>query len=142
MMIGLDLQPYLLMNHLFSFKLILFVSGQNAGNQSTNAKKSQNTKQRKKIMFWGAFNSILKLPLYFVEGRMNSKKYCEILNTNLLPHVSNAFNYFRILQDNDPKHNSEYTMEWMEEKGVSVLSIPKYSPDLNPIDKFVEVVKV
>jgi len=91
-MIGLDLQPYLLMNHLFSFKLILFVSGQNAGNQSTNAKKSQNTKQRKKIMFWGAFNSILKLPLYFVEGRMNSKKYCEILNTNLLPHVNNAFN--------------------------------------------------
>jgi transposase len=99
-------------------------------------------KQKKKVIFWGAFNSTFKFPLYFIEERMNSKKYCQILSKNLLPLANDTFSNFRILQDNDPKHNSEYTMEWLDKNGVSVLSIPAYSPDFNPIENLWRLLKL
>lgn len=44
--------------------------------------------------------------------------------------------FWNNLQDNDSKHTSRSTKEWMMEKGMldSVMKTPASSPDLNPIE--------
>ncbi|KAI4887719.1 hypothetical protein NFI96_026797 [Prochilodus magdalenae] len=37
------------------------------------------------------------------------------------------------VKDNDPKHTSKYTSEWLRENKVRSLEWPSQSPDLNPI---------
>ena len=37
-------------------------------------------------------------------------------------------------QDNDPKHRSKSTTEWLQQKKIRLLEWPSPSPDLNPID--------
>uniref|UniRef100_A0A9J8DJK7 Tc1-like transposase DDE domain-containing protein n=1 Tax=Cyprinus carpio carpio TaxID=630221 RepID=A0A9J8DJK7_CYPCA len=40
---------------------------------------------------------------------------------------------FIFQHDNDPKHTSESTKEWLHQKTIKVLEWPSQSPDLNPI---------
>lgn len=44
--------------------------------------------------------------------------------------------FWNNLQDNDSKHTSRSSKEWMREKGMldSVMKTPASSPDLNPIE--------
>ena len=37
-------------------------------------------------------------------------------------------------QDNDPKHISKSTTEWLQQKKIRLLECPSESPDLNPIE--------
>ena len=37
-------------------------------------------------------------------------------------------------KDNDPKHTTKTTQEWLREKCLNVLEWPCQSPDLNPIE--------
>ncbi len=37
-------------------------------------------------------------------------------------------------QDNDPKHTSKTTSEWLKKNKIKVLEYPSQSPDLNPIE--------
>ena len=37
-------------------------------------------------------------------------------------------------QDNDPKHTSKFTIEWLKKKRIKVLQWPSQSPDFNPIE--------
>jgi len=69
---------------------------------------------------------------------MDSRVYIEILRNHmkpstawLLPHPRDPF----ILQhDNDPKHRSRKTCEWLGRNHVATLPWPAQSPDLNPIE--------
>ncbi|KAF7653860.1 hypothetical protein LDENG_00077700 [Lucifuga dentata] len=36
-------------------------------------------------------------------------------------------------QDNDPKHKSKFTSEWLKRKKMKVLECPSQSPDLTPL---------
>jgi hypothetical protein len=39
-----------------------------------------------------------------------------------------------LLQDNARVHTAAHTIAWLQENGVNLLTIPPYSPDLNPIE--------
>ena len=77
------------------------------------------------LMFWGCFSSSGTGQLCKVDGIMNSLKYQDILQRT---------GQWTFQQDNDPKHTSKSTKEWLQKKSWRVLEWPSQSPDLNPIE--------
>ena len=59
-----------------------------------------------------------------------------ILRDNLLPFIKERFpDSHRFQQDNDPKHRSNMTKQFMEENGINWWTVwPSESPDINPIE--------
>ncbi|KAI4871408.1 hypothetical protein NFI96_000872 [Prochilodus magdalenae] len=92
------------------------------------------------IMLWGCFASNGTGKLQRVQGTMNSLQYQEILEENVMSHVSESVTNLRLgrrwtfQQDNDPKHTSKSTRAWLNMKGWNILEWPSQSPDLNPIE--------
>ena len=66
---------------------------------------------------------------------MTSIRYCDLLDAALLPSIAAMFpDGHRFQQDNDPKHASNYTKDFLQDKGVRWWKTPAESPDLNPIE--------
>ncbi|KAK3511451.1 hypothetical protein QTP70_008891 [Hemibagrus guttatus] len=67
---------------------------------------------------------------------MNSAVYQKILKENVQPSVSdlNLKQPWVLQQDNDPKHTSKSTSEWLKKNKMKTLEGPSQSPDLNPIE--------
>ena len=66
---------------------------------------------------------------------MDKELYVDILEESRLPFIHDTYpdnHYF--MQDNDPKHSSNYAETWMAAKGVNRWKTPPESPDLNPIE--------
>ena len=86
-------------------------------------------------MFWGGFSNGGVTPLVEVPGRMNSQKYADMLQENLLPRARQlAGRNWIYQQDNAPIHVSKHTNDRLNENRVRVLDWPARSPDLNPIE--------
>ncbi|KAG1301675.1 hypothetical protein G6F64_011589 [Rhizopus arrhizus] len=72
------------------------------------------------------------------DGTMNSEEYQEILGTSL----KDTMEYYGLnwetsvfQHDNDPKHRSKSTTQWMKDSGMIYIDDwPSQSPDLNPIE--------
>ncbi len=88
------------------------------------------------IMLWGCFSAARTGRLVAIEGKMNSAKYRDILDENLLQSAQDLRlgRRFTFQQDNDPKHTAKITKEWLHNNSVTVLEWPSQSPDLNPIE--------
>ena len=89
------------------------------------------------LMVWGCmgWNGVGKL--VEVQGTMDAKQYCEILDVGVVEsfEVLEIEEDKRIFQqDNDPKHRSKLATQWFEDNNINVLSWPAQSPDLNPIE--------
>jgi len=69
-------------------------------------------------------------------GIMDSSGYQTIMKEYLLPFISRAYPQgYRLVMDNDPKHKSKSTSEWMKANKINHWPMPPESPDLNPIER-------
>ena len=66
---------------------------------------------------------------------MNAELFIDILDKTLLPFIEWVYpEGHKFMQDNDPKHSSNMTKEWLQNKSVNWWKTPAESPDLNPIE--------
>uniref|UniRef100_A0A9J7Z5Z0 Tc1-like transposase DDE domain-containing protein n=1 Tax=Cyprinus carpio carpio TaxID=630221 RepID=A0A9J7Z5Z0_CYPCA len=71
-----------------------------------------------------------------IERQMDGAMYSKILNENLLPSARTLkMGHGWVFQhDNDPKHTTKTTKEWLKEKHIKVMEWPSQFPDLNSIE--------
>lgn len=98
-----------------------------------------------KRMFWACFDINGVSELVEVEGRMNSKKYCEVLEQGLLPFLEKRKNMgskgITFQQDNATSHTAKATMNWLYKKKIKVLDWPANSPEWNPSENLWSTLK-
>jgi transposase len=87
------------------------------------------------VMVWAAFSWHGKSRIAFINGRMNSIGYQEMLETFLIPYLErrDAIDFI-FQQDNAPIHASNSTRQWFTDNNIPVLDWPARSPDMNPIE--------
>ena len=80
---------------------------------------------RVSVMIWGCFIGRELGPLViFPEGRIDSKRYCDLLHEHLLPFLETLPKDTVLAEDNAPIHSSKYTKRWLEENDVNVILLP------------------
>jgi transposase len=83
------------------------------------------------VMVWGAISVRRQSKLCFINQRINSESYQQVLENHLLP-IYQPGDVFQ--QDNAPPHASYSTRQWFIDHEIEVLPWPSLSPDLNPIE--------
>ncbi|KAK3552485.1 hypothetical protein QTP86_012155 [Hemibagrus guttatus] len=88
------------------------------------------------VMVWGCFAASGPGRLAVINGTMNSAVYQKILKENVQTSVCDLKlkRTWVLQQDNDPKHTSKSTSEWLKKNKMKTLEWPSQSPDLNPIE--------
>lgn len=88
-------------------------------------------------MIWGAIASDWHSPSVFIEGKLDSTKFIDILTPQLQQmkeHYEERGWFF--LQDNAPMHTSKLTRNLLLTQNIAQLKFPARSPDLNPIENY------
>lgn len=89
------------------------------------------------VMVWGAITYHGVGKLVFICTKMDSDVFVDTLSVGYSQtlEMHEYDNGQTILQqDNDPKHTSRRTKEWLDASGIRVMPWPSCSPDLNPIE--------
>ncbi|CAH1379168.1 unnamed protein product [Tenebrio molitor] len=90
----------------------------------------------KGVMIWGCMSAKGLGNFEFIDGIVNAEKYQKILTNSLLPSFNklHAEENFIFQQDEASCHTVKSTQKWLSEKGITVLSWPSSSKDLNIIE--------
>lgn len=89
------------------------------------------------VMVWGVITPNGVGRLHRVDGIMDAVKYIGILESSLLPTISDldkSPGEVILVQDNDPKHKAKKTAAWLEENELVTMDWPPNSPDMNIIE--------
>ena len=88
-----------------------------------------------KVHVWAAISKRGASAIVIFTGILTSTRYCEILETALVPFIEKVYPHgHRYQQDNDPKHTSNYTKDFLSDRSINWWKTPAESPDLNPIE--------
>ena len=96
------------------------------------------------IFLWGCITAEGPGNLVKIDVGLGSALYCQIPEKDLLgtlDYYAISKNHVYLLHDNDSKHRSKMTQEWLKSNEVKVIDWPAYSPDLNPIENMWHFVK-
>ncbi len=87
-------------------------------------------------MVWGCFAASGPGRLAVINGTMNFAVYQKTLKDNVRPSVRDLKlkRTWVLQQENDPKHTSKSTSEWLKKNKMKTLEWPSQCPDLNPIE--------
>ena len=72
------------------------------------------------------------------EGYLNTHTFYYYLKDIILPELKVGQ---VIVMDNLSSHKGEIIQELLTEKGIKVIYLPSYSPDLNPIEMYWSIIK-
>jgi transposase len=89
------------------------------------------------VTVWGMITCQGVGRLHCVEGTMDAKQYCSILQKSLLGSLQDARLSSKSIifqQDNDPKHTSKLATAWLKNHNFRVLPWPPNSPDMSIIE--------
>jgi transposase len=68
-----------------------------------------------KVHLWGAFSASGPVGFFLFTGTMDAKRYCEILQSHLLPNASDVGRQWRFQQDNAPVHTAKATLRFLNQ---------------------------
>jgi len=89
------------------------------------------------VMVWGAITRHGVGRLIFIEGTMDSKVFVDVLDRGFngtLKMYDLAPESVYLQQDNDPKHTSKYTQEWISGQEIESIGWAACSPDMSIIE--------
>lgn len=89
------------------------------------------------ILLWGVITPKGVGRLQLAHGKVDSKQICAMLKNGLLGTLQDQKqepDSILYAQDNDPKHTSRYTQNFLAENEIKLLPWPASSPDMNIIE--------
>jgi hypothetical protein len=94
------------------------------------------------ITVWSGISTRGSTPLIFIEGSVDTQKYIEILEKDLIKTMDNLYTDGYIFQqDNAPIHKSRTAKKWFADIGLVVKDWLPMSPDLSPIENLWGIIK-
>ena len=88
-----------------------------------------------KVHVWAGISSCRTTSVVVFKGILNLTRNCEVLESGLLPFLHKTFpDCYRFQQDNNPKHISSCTKNFLLKKSVNWWRTPPESTELNPIE--------
>ena len=88
-----------------------------------------------KVHVWAGISRRGATPIICFFGKMNSRRFQNIMKIGFLPFVMKSYPFgHRLYMDNDPKHTSASTSRFFYRYGITHFKTPAQSPDLNPIE--------
>ncbi|CAL6105069.1 DDE_superfamily endonuclease domain containing protein [Hexamita inflata] len=89
-----------------------------------------------KVMLFGLISHEKKGKVTVVEGNINAKKYCQILEKFVKPFIDSHSDPSKIIfyQDNAPAHRAKMTQNLLSRLGIQYCKVPPKSCDINIIE--------
>ena len=107
--------------------------------------KAFTVKHSAKVHVYGCFSKKGFGNIYCFTENLTGELLCTIYKKTLLPSARNFFgegdHSWKLQEDNDPKHTSGKAQKWRSRNNIKRISWPSQSPDLNPMENVLAVLK-